>query len=227
MSTSLWNAIVKSTFAFRSASRRFRRDERGVSAIEFVLIFPLLVTMLAGTVDIGQALTVSRKMNQVVSTLGDMAAQQNTWSTTDIDAIIAGTATIIEPFSETDLKIDLVAGRHRQLGTRLQQDRAHQGYSFAGDDTDQYRPVGRAVGRRESDVFTDDALLEPAQADHRRDHLQLREDLHHAAAQRQRDHAWLSLMAVLRIVPNLRARDPTATASGDFCEAQSRNRAGR
>lgn len=108
MSTSLWNAIVKSTFAFRSASRRFRRDERGVSAIEFVLIFPLLVTMLAGTVDIGQALTVSRKMNQVVSTLGDMAAQQNTWSTTDIDAIIAGTATIIEPFSETDLKIDLV-----------------------------------------------------------------------------------------------------------------------
>lgn len=89
------------------ARKRIRRDERGVSAIEFVLVFPLLVGMLAGTVDIGQALTVSRKMNQVVSTLGDMTSQQNTWTTSDIDAIIAGTATIIEPFSKTDLKVDL------------------------------------------------------------------------------------------------------------------------
>jgi Flp pilus assembly protein TadG len=104
MSTPFWNAIVK----LGTARRRFAKDERGVSAIEFVLIFPLLVTMLAGTVDIGQALTVSRKMNQVVSTLGDMTSQQTAWTTTDIDAIVAGTATIIEPFSKTDLKIDLV-----------------------------------------------------------------------------------------------------------------------
>lgn len=91
-----------------AARKRFRSDERGVSAIEFVLIFPLLVGMLAGTVDIGQALTVSRKMNQVVSTLGDMTSQQSAWTTTDIDAIIAGTATIIEPYDKTGLKIDLV-----------------------------------------------------------------------------------------------------------------------
>lgn len=107
MSTSFWNAIVKSGHNLRQVRKRFARDERGVSAIEFVLIFPLLVTMLAGTVDIGQALTVSRKMNQVVSTLGDMTSQQSAWTTTDIDAIIAGTSTIIEPFSKTDLQIDL------------------------------------------------------------------------------------------------------------------------
>lgn len=107
MSTSFWNAIVKSGHDLRQVRKRFARDERGVSAIEFVLIFPLLVTMLAGTVDIGQALTVSRKMNQVVSTLGDMTSQQSAWTTTDIDAIIAGTSTIIEPFSKTDLQIDL------------------------------------------------------------------------------------------------------------------------
>jgi len=108
MLTSLRNAIATQRERFRQARKRFAKDERGVSAIEFVLIFPLLVTMLAGTVDIGQALTVSRKMNQVASTLGDMTSQQAAWTTTDIDAIIAGTATIIEPFSKTDLKIDLV-----------------------------------------------------------------------------------------------------------------------
>jgi len=103
MLTPVLNVIVK----LGAARKRFAGDERGVSAIEFVLIFPLLVTMLAGTVDIGQALTVSRKMNQVVSTLGDMTSQQTAWTTTDIDAIVAGTATIIEPFTKTDLKIDL------------------------------------------------------------------------------------------------------------------------
>jgi Flp pilus assembly protein TadG len=108
MQNRLWNRIVEPLLTLRVARKRFSTDERGVSAIEFVLIFPLLVGMLAGTVDIGQALTVSRKMNQVVSTLGDMTSQQSAWTTTDIDAIIAGTATIIEPFSKTDLKIDIV-----------------------------------------------------------------------------------------------------------------------
>ena len=107
MSTSFWNAIVKPAGRLKRARKRFAGDERGVSAIEFVLIFPLLVGMLAGTVDIGQALTVSRKMNQVASTLGDIASQKASWTTTDIDAIMAGSASIIEPFNKSDLKIDL------------------------------------------------------------------------------------------------------------------------
>ena len=107
MQTFLWKAIVRHSNRLASARKRFARDERGVSAIEFVLIFPLLVTMMAGTVDIGQALTVSRKMNQVASTLGDITSQQTAWTATDIDAIIAGSASIIDPYNKTALKIDL------------------------------------------------------------------------------------------------------------------------
>jgi Flp pilus assembly protein TadG len=107
MLTLIRHAIGNRKDTLSLAGKRFAADERGVSAIEFVLIFPLLVTMLAGTVDIGQALTVSRKMNQVVATLGDMTSQQTAWTATDIDAIIAGTATIVEPFSKSDLQIDL------------------------------------------------------------------------------------------------------------------------
>lgn len=107
MSSQLWNTIIDVGTRLGNVRRRFGRDEGGVSAIEFVLIFPLLVGMLAGTVDIGQALTVSRKMNQIVSTLGDMTSQQTAWTTTDIDAIVLGSATIIEPFGKTSLKIDI------------------------------------------------------------------------------------------------------------------------
>ncbi|CAN7405450.1 TadE/TadG family type IV pilus assembly protein [Rhizobium sp. LjRoot254] len=107
MMTRLKNAIVKSRASFQQASARLLRDRSGVSAIEFVLLFPILVTMMAGTVDIGQALTVSRKMNQIASTLGDMTSQQATWKAADIDAIVAGAATIIDPYSKTGVKIEL------------------------------------------------------------------------------------------------------------------------
>jgi len=91
----------------RQAWGRLARDRRGVSAIEFVLIFPLLVGLLAGTVDFGQALMVSRKMDQIVSTLGDMVSQKSAWTTSDLDAIITGTATIIQPFDSTNLQIQM------------------------------------------------------------------------------------------------------------------------
>lgn len=86
---------------------RLARDRRGVSAVEFVLIFPLLVGLLAGTVDFGQALMVSRKMDQIVSTLGDMVSQKSAWTTSDLDAIVTGTATIIQPFDSTNLQIQM------------------------------------------------------------------------------------------------------------------------
>ena len=105
MMTRLKNAIVTARMSL--APKRLLRDRSGVSAIEFVLLFPILIGMMAGTVDIGQALTVSRKMTQIASTLGDMTAQQSVWKTGDIDAIVAGAATIIDPYSKSDVKIEL------------------------------------------------------------------------------------------------------------------------
>jgi len=107
MMTRLKDAIVKDRMPLSQLPKRLLRDRSGVSAIEFVLLFPILIGMMAGTVDIGQALTVSRKMTQIASTLGDMTSQQDTWTATNIDAIIAGAATIIDPYSKTDIKIEL------------------------------------------------------------------------------------------------------------------------
>jgi len=87
--------------------RKLKKDKSGVSAIEFVLIFPILVALLAGTVDFGQALIVSRKMNQIAGTLGDMVSQKSGWTTTEVNAIIAGSATIIQPFDQAQLTIQL------------------------------------------------------------------------------------------------------------------------
>jgi Flp pilus assembly protein TadG len=98
---------MRSQDGLRPMLREFKSDKRGVSAIEFVLIFPILVALLAGTVDFGQALMVSRKMSQISSTLSDMVSQKSAWTSTDINAIIAGSSTIIQPFDQTKLTIQL------------------------------------------------------------------------------------------------------------------------
>lgn len=88
-------------------SMSLSRDGRGASAIEFALTFPIMIVLLAGTVDLGQALLVSRKMNQITATLGDMVSQKQSWKQNDVKAIIAGSTTIIEPFDNDGLKIKL------------------------------------------------------------------------------------------------------------------------
>ncbi|WP_431324029.1 TadE/TadG family type IV pilus assembly protein [Rhizobium sp. YTU87027] len=88
-------------------SRKFLRNGSGASAIEFVIVFPIMIVLLAGTVDLGQALLVNRKMNQIAATLGDMISQKATWKEADVNAIIVGAASIIEPFDTSDLTIQL------------------------------------------------------------------------------------------------------------------------
>ncbi|MGR6431361.1 TadE/TadG family type IV pilus assembly protein [Rhizobium sp. PAMB 3174] len=96
--------------AFKRLGRvvqRLRADRRGVSAIEFALIMPILVILLAGTVDLGQALIVNRKVNQISSTVADMISRSSSWKTADVDVILAGSATILQPFSTNGLTIQL------------------------------------------------------------------------------------------------------------------------
>jgi Flp pilus assembly protein TadG len=85
--------------------RHFRRDERGVSAIEFALIFPLMITMYLGAVDISQVLTADRKITTLASTAADLVAQAETLSAADLADIYDAASEIVMPFSEADLSI--------------------------------------------------------------------------------------------------------------------------
>ncbi|OBZ94953.1 pilus assembly protein TadG [Pararhizobium polonicum] len=85
--------------------RRFGEDRAGASAIEFVLLIPFLFLLLAGTVDLGQGLTVQRKMNQMASTSAEMVSMQSSWTRSDISTILSGVSSILEPYDLTGLTI--------------------------------------------------------------------------------------------------------------------------
>jgi len=58
-------------------------DERGSAAIEAAIILPLLVLIFLGMVEMSQAFTVKRRVQNVASSTADLVAQSETVTTSD------------------------------------------------------------------------------------------------------------------------------------------------
>jgi Flp pilus assembly protein TadG len=86
-------------------ARRFRRDPSGVSAVEFALILPIMMTLYFGIVEVGDALVVDRKVTHVTSTICDLVAQSKTISPTDMSNFMDASQAIIYPYDTSLLKI--------------------------------------------------------------------------------------------------------------------------
>jgi len=87
--------------------RGFLADKRGVSAIEFAMLLPLMVTLYLGGAEVSQAIAVDRKMTLVARTLGDLTAQTTSVSDADIANIKAAATAVIAPFDDTKLGITI------------------------------------------------------------------------------------------------------------------------
>lgn len=85
--------------------KRFRRDDRGVSAVEFALIAPVMITFYFGMVETTQALLADRRAGHVASAIGDLVAQSKSVSSADITDIFSIGNTIMSPYSTTTLQM--------------------------------------------------------------------------------------------------------------------------
>lgn len=87
--------------------RRFAANESGVSAVEFAMLLPLMITLYLGSVEITQAVSADRKMSLVASTVGDLVARTDTSCISESEILTtfkAGNA-VLYPFDATKMKI--------------------------------------------------------------------------------------------------------------------------
>jgi Flp pilus assembly protein TadG len=84
---------------------RFLKDRRAVSAVEFALVFPIMLTIYLGGSEVGNGLTISREVSHVASTMGDLVAQCSSISDSDMQNILAAAAYVIAPYDTTNLTI--------------------------------------------------------------------------------------------------------------------------
>jgi Flp pilus assembly protein TadG len=86
---------------------RFLRDNRGVSAVEFAIILPVMLVMYLGCNEVGNGVTIARKVTHITSTLSDLVTQSKSISSSDMTNILAAAASIMTPYPNTTLKIKI------------------------------------------------------------------------------------------------------------------------
>lgn len=85
--------------------RRFGRDEGGVAATEFALTAPLLILFYFGLVEVCSAYMAQKRMSHVTSMMGDLVAQQQSVTVTDLSDIANIGTLIMKPFPNAPLSI--------------------------------------------------------------------------------------------------------------------------
>ena len=92
-------------------------DRSGLAAVEFAMIFPIMVVLYFGVVEFSSAIAVDRKATQVARTLSDLTSQSMTVADTDIKNFGEAAKAIMTPYppsplvsSITEVYIDKVSG---------------------------------------------------------------------------------------------------------------------
>jgi Flp pilus assembly protein TadG len=97
--------------------RRFARQESGIAAVEFSLILPILIVLWIGGVEVTQALSVDRRLNNLASAIGDLVARSKIVTYGDVDSIFDIAPGAIYPFDDTGLGMRVSAVNMDDDGT--------------------------------------------------------------------------------------------------------------
>ena len=93
----------------RKRLRGFWRDRRGVSAVEFALIAPMLVLFYCGMAELTQAMMAQRRLNHLASSIGDVVARTPELTDARLNDVFHSGDTLMLPFSTGNLNLCLVS----------------------------------------------------------------------------------------------------------------------
>lgn len=93
--------------SIRTTLRNFKRDCRGVSAVEFALLLPFMVPLYLGTVDVSDSIGVDRKVTLTAGAIANLAAQTSSITATDMTDMLKAGTSVMAPYSTGPLKITI------------------------------------------------------------------------------------------------------------------------
>jgi Flp pilus assembly protein TadG len=87
------------------ATRRFGRDKKGLAAVEFALILPVMITLFFGIVELSMALAARADVTNMASIAADLTAQESSMTSQDMANVFAASSAILYPYSTSPLTI--------------------------------------------------------------------------------------------------------------------------
>lgn len=86
------------------SKRNLWHDTRGVGAVEFALILPLMLLMFFGMFEVTTGIAVKRKVSVVAQTVSDLISRYESVKDVDVTNVFTIGKTILTPYSSVELK---------------------------------------------------------------------------------------------------------------------------
>jgi Flp pilus assembly protein TadG len=83
----------------RFSAFKLLRDRRGVAAIEFAMIVPIMLMLFFGTVEFSSGVAVDRKVTLIARTLSDVTSQSTSVADTDLANFFTSACAIMYPYA--------------------------------------------------------------------------------------------------------------------------------
>lgn len=84
---------------------RFVDDRRGMSAVEFAMLLPLMLTLYLGGVEISQGIGIDRKVTLTTRTVADLTSQVAAVNNAEMTNILNASASVMTPYPTTTLSV--------------------------------------------------------------------------------------------------------------------------
>ncbi|MEX0405562.1 TadE/TadG family type IV pilus assembly protein [Aquibium sp. LZ166] len=88
---------------------RLAKDDRGVAAIEFAFVVPVLLALYFITMEVSQGLEANKKTSRVGIIVGDLITQQQTIVKAEVDAIMRVGEAVVQPYNRSSPGIYVTA----------------------------------------------------------------------------------------------------------------------
>ena len=98
-------------FTLKRPIANFARDRKGMAAVEFAYIAPLLILALFGTFEVSRAVMMHKKFQRVSAMIGDLVSREQTVGTTPggalqtINGMMLSAEQVMYPFSANGLRV--------------------------------------------------------------------------------------------------------------------------
>ncbi len=88
---------------------RLAKDERGVSAVEFAMLLPLMVTLYLGGVEVSQGVSIDRKVTLASRTVADLTSQVASITSAGITDVLKASSAILAPYPSDKAKVTVTS----------------------------------------------------------------------------------------------------------------------
>lgn len=125
-------ALQKMIVRTAHLARHCLADRRGVAAVEFAYIAPILLVMLMATFELSRAVSIDRRLNSVSAMASELVAREEKVDAEDLKNIYRSLNHVLKPYDDNSLVVRLLQVRTGTTGaTKVEWSREISGTSVS------------------------------------------------------------------------------------------------